>query len=67
MNKFINLLLATVFLFSQTICQASVIKFTNSKITGANYANSRNQGYSASKTLATIGSGEPTGYNINDF
>ena len=39
----------------------------NSKITSINYANSRSQGYSSSKTLATIGSGEPTGYNINDF
>ena len=29
----------------------------NSKITGANYANSRSLGYSSSKTLATIGQG----------
>ena len=66
-NKFTNLFFITVFLFSQTICQASVIKFANSKITSANYSNSRSLGYSSSKTLATIGSGEPTGYNINDF
>ena len=38
----------------------------NSKITGANYANSRNQGYSVSKTLATIGQGNLIISNLDD-
>ena len=56
MNKFTNLFFVAVFGLSTTL-NASVIKFTNSKITSANYANSRSQGYSSSKTLATIGQG----------
>ena len=64
-NKFTNLFIAVIFGFSATL-NASVIKFTNSKITSANYSNSRSQGYSSSKTLATIGQGNLIISNLDD-